>query len=65
MSTHDVESARHFDLVLCLNGRQVAFGPPARVLGREVLERTYGSEIVVLSDDGEPLRAIAVQHHEH
>ena len=65
VSTHDVESALHFDLVLCLNGRQVAFGPPARVLGREVLERTYGSEIVVLSDDGEPLRAIAVQHHEH
>ena len=65
VSTHDVESARHFDLVLCLNGRQVAFGPPAQVLGREVLERTYGSEIVVLSEDGEPLRAIAVQHHEH
>ena len=38
----------HFDLVLCLNRRQVAFGPPAEVLGREVLERTYGSEIVVL-----------------
>jgi manganese/iron transport system ATP-binding protein/manganese/zinc/iron transport system ATP- binding protein len=65
VSTHDVESARHFDLVLCLNRRQVAFGPPAEVLGREVLERTYGSEIVVLSEDGVPLRAIAVQHHEH
>ncbi len=65
VSTHDVESARHFDLVLCLNGRQVAFGPPAEVLDREVLERTYGSEIVVLSEDGQPLRAIAVQHHEH
>lgn len=65
VSTHDVESARTFDLVLCLNRGQVAFGPPAEVLGREVLERTYGSEIVVLSGDGEPLRAIAVQHHEH
>jgi manganese/iron transport system ATP-binding protein/manganese/zinc/iron transport system ATP- binding protein len=65
VSTHDVESSRHFDLVLCLNGRQVAFGPPADVLSRDVLERTYGSEIVVLSEDGHPLRAIAVQHHEH
>ena len=39
VSTHDVESARDFDLVLCLNRRQVAFGPPAEVLGREVLEQ--------------------------
>ena len=65
VSTHDVESAREFDLLLCLNRRQVAFGPPAAVLGREVLEETYGSEIVVLNEAGEPLRAIAVQHHEH
>ncbi len=65
MSTHDVDSARGFDLVLCVNRRQVAFGPPASALGREVLERTYGSEIVVLTEDGEPLRAITVQHHEH
>lgn len=65
VSTHDVESARSFDHVLCLNRRQIAFGPPAEVLGREVLEATYGSEIVVLGDEGEALRAIAVQHHEH
>ena len=37
-----------FDLVLCLNGRQVAFGPPAAVLTPRVLEPTYGGEIVVL-----------------
>ena len=30
VSTHDVGSARSFDLVLCLNGRQVAFGRPAK-----------------------------------
>ena len=65
VSTHDVESARSFDHVLCLNRRQIAFGPPAEVLGREVLEATYGSEIVVLGGDGESLRAIAVQHHDH
>lgn len=65
VSTHDVESARSFDKVLCLNRRQVAFGTPAQVLGREVVEATYGSEIVVLGGDGEALRAITVQHHEH
>ncbi len=65
VSTHDVESARSFDSVLCLNRRQVAFGPPAQTLSRELLEATYGSEIVVLSEDGRPVRAIAVQHHEH
>ena len=65
VTSHDVESARAFDLVLCLNRRQVAFGPPHRTLGRKVLEETYGSEIVVIDDAGEPVRAIAVQHHSH
>ena len=53
VSSHDVESAREFDLVLCLNGRQVAFGPPAEVLDRATLEATYGSEMIVLGDGGE------------
>jgi ABC-type Mn2+/Zn2+ transport system ATPase subunit len=67
VSTHDVESARSFDRVLCLNRRQVAFGEPTEVVTRAALEQTYGSEIVVLEDDGGrgPVRAIAVQHHAH
>ena len=65
LSTHDVQSARDFDSVLCLNGRQVAFGDPATSLGREVLEATYGSELVVLEDGDRPLRAVTVQHHDH
>lgn len=66
VSTHDVESARSFDLVLCLNRRQVAFGDPGQSLGREVLEATYGSDLVVLEDGGgRPVRAITVQHHDH
>ena len=64
VSTHDVESARDFDLVLCLNRRQVAFGPPGEALRREFLEQTYGREMIVLRGD-EPARAITVQHHEH
>jgi ABC-type Mn2+/Zn2+ transport system ATPase subunit len=63
VSTHDVQSARRFDLVLCLNRRQVAFGRPREVLDRDVLEATYGSELIVLDDAG-PTRAITVQHHE-
>jgi ABC-type Mn2+/Zn2+ transport system ATPase subunit len=64
VSTHDVGSARSFDLVLCLNMRQVAFGPPAEVLSRETLEATYGQELIVLDDAG-PERIVTVQHHHH
>ena len=63
VSTHDVESARRFDLVLCLNRRQLAFGAPADVLDRRTLEATYGREMIVLEDGG-PARAVTVQHHE-
>jgi ABC-type Mn2+/Zn2+ transport system ATPase subunit len=64
VSTHDVHSARRFELVLCLNGRQVAFGPPRQALDRATLEATYGSELIVIDADA-PLRAVTVQHHEH
>jgi manganese/iron transport system ATP-binding protein/manganese/zinc/iron transport system ATP- binding protein len=62
MATHDIQLARNLDTVLCLNGRQVAWGPPADTLTSEVLERTYGDELVVL-ESGE--RMVAVQHHAH
>jgi ABC-type Mn2+/Zn2+ transport system ATPase subunit len=64
VSSHDVESARGFDLVLCLHERQVAFGPPAEVLERPTLQATYGREMIVLEDAG-PARAVTVQHHDH
>jgi len=62
VATHDIHQAREFDSVLCLNGDQVAFGPPASALSPAVLERTYGGELVVL-EDGD--RAVVVQHHSH
>jgi ABC-type Mn2+/Zn2+ transport system ATPase subunit len=65
VSSHDVAGARAFDSVLCLNGRQVAYGPPAVVLDRAVLQTTYGSELIVLPDQGGAVEAVAVQHHEH
>ncbi len=61
VSTHDINQARAFDAVLCVNGIQVAFGAP-QSLTPEVLAETYGAELVVL-DGGE--RAVVVQHHHH
>ena len=62
VATHDVEQARRWDRVICVNREQVAFGPPAQALITDVLRRTYGPELVVLAG-GE--RAVAVEHHEH
>ena len=66
IATHDMEQARAWDRVLCLNRRQVAFGPPRDVLTREVLERTYGGSIVMLpGDGGRPRRCCRAHHHHH
>ena len=60
IATHDVEQARRWDRVLCLNRRQVAFGAPEETLTREVLERTYGGEIVELPGG---VSAVVPPHH--
>ncbi len=60
ISTHEVDQARRWDLVLCLNRSQVAFGAPGAVLTREVLERTYGAHVVELPDGG---RGVMPAHH--
>jgi len=60
ISTHEVDQARRWDLVLCLNRAQVAFGAPADVLSREVLERTYGAHVVELPGGG---RGVMPAHH--
>jgi manganese/iron transport system ATP-binding protein/manganese/zinc/iron transport system ATP- binding protein len=61
ISTHDVQQARSADRVLCLNRTQVAYGPPATTLSVEVLQRTYGGELVMF-DEG---TAVVVDHHGH
>jgi manganese/iron transport system ATP-binding protein/manganese/zinc/iron transport system ATP- binding protein len=61
VASHDVESARTYDLVLCLHRRQVAFGDPATTLDRDTLQATYGHELILLEDG----RAVTIQHHEH
>jgi ABC-type Mn2+/Zn2+ transport system ATPase subunit len=64
IATHDLEQARGWDLVLCLNRSQVGFGPPEEVLTREVLEATYGGQIVEIPG-GEGRRGILPPHHHH
>ncbi|MCW2987229.1 MAG: transporter related protein [Solirubrobacterales bacterium] len=62
IATHDLEQARRWDSVLCVNRRQIAVGPPEQTLDREVLEATYGGEIVEIPGGG---RAILPPHHHH
>lgn len=62
MATHDLDQARASDRVLCLNRVQIAFGSPAAALTAEVIERTYGGEIVAL---GEGPAVLLPAHHHH
>lgn len=64
MATHDIEQARAWDLVLCLNRVQIAFGPPASALTLEVVERTYGTALVPLVD-GSGRTVLPPHHHAH
>jgi ABC-type Mn2+/Zn2+ transport system ATPase subunit len=64
IATHDVDQARAWDLVLCLNRVQVAFGPPAETLTLRTLERTYGGAIVELPGAGGH-GVLPPHHHEH
>lgn len=63
VATHDLEQARRWDSVLCVNRRQIAFGAPDRALDRAVLEATYGGAIVEIPGGGG--KAILPPHHHH
>jgi ABC-type Mn2+/Zn2+ transport system ATPase subunit len=68
IATHDVEQTRAWDLVLCLNRRQIAFGVPEETLSLAVLEATYGGAIVMLPQGrhgGETARAGILPPHHH
>jgi len=65
VATHDLEQARACDLVLCLAGHQVAFGPPRATLTREVIEATYGGEIVEVPGAASPRGLLPAHHHDH
>jgi ABC-type Mn2+/Zn2+ transport system ATPase subunit len=60
VATHDLESAmRDYDLVIALNGRVVAFGPPAEVGTPVVLRETFSGHVTML-DGGE---IVDTSHH--
>jgi manganese/iron transport system ATP-binding protein len=51
VSTHDLDmAAAHFDKIMLLNHRVVAFGPPQQVFSAEVLLETYGGHVRTLDD---------------
>jgi ABC-type Mn2+/Zn2+ transport system ATPase subunit len=61
VATHDLESAaRDYDLVLCLNRRLVAFGPPAETCLEEVLAETFAGHVVRVGD-----LVVDTAHHHH
>ncbi|HEV2814263.1 MAG TPA: metal ABC transporter ATP-binding protein [Solirubrobacteraceae bacterium] len=62
VATHDVEQSRRWDRVLCLNGKQIAFGTPEETLTGPTLAATYGPELVVLR---EGRMGLTIQHHDH
>lgn len=61
IATHDVDQTMAWDRVLCLNGRQIAWGKPGQVLDRSVLEQTYGGQIVEIP--GHPGEGVMPPHH--
>jgi ABC-type Mn2+/Zn2+ transport system ATPase subunit len=75
LTTHDLNGvAAHLPEIVCLNRTVVATGPPANVLRPDVLERTYGAPMEVLSHGGMPVVVETVPpeqvlerpgHHEH
>lgn len=61
VATHDLQSAaRDYDLVLCLNRRVVAFGPPSETCTEDVLTETFAGRTIRV---GETLIDVA-HHHE-
>jgi ABC-type Mn2+/Zn2+ transport system ATPase subunit len=65
VSTHDVDQVREWDAVLCLNRRQIAFGPPNEALRPEVLAATYPGSVIVLSHQGHELHHDEAGEHTH
>jgi ABC-type Mn2+/Zn2+ transport system ATPase subunit len=56
LTTHDLNGiASHLPRLICLNREVVATGTPRQVLTSEVLERTYGAPLEVLSHGGMPV----------
>ena len=54
---HDLPTAkRYFDMLLLLNMRVVAFGPTEEVFTFDLLQKTYGGKLTILSEVAEAVR---------
>jgi ABC-type Mn2+/Zn2+ transport system ATPase subunit len=61
VATHDLESAsQDFDLVLCLNQRLIAFGPPAETCTEEVISETFAGRVLRVGS-----LLVDTAHHHH
>jgi manganese/zinc/iron transport system ATP- binding protein len=61
VATHDLESAaRDFDLVLCLNRRLIAFGPPRTTFTEQVVSETFAGHILRVGS-----LLVDTAHHHH
>jgi ABC-type Mn2+/Zn2+ transport system ATPase subunit len=61
VATHDLESAsRDFDLVLCLNRRLVALGPPESTCTEEVISETFSGHVLRVGS-----LLVDTAHHHH
>lgn len=62
VTTHHLQHLEHhFDALLCLNRRLIAYGPPTTIMTREVVEATFGRSLVLTAS---PDRIILECGHE-
>ncbi|HVE63452.1 MAG TPA: metal ABC transporter ATP-binding protein [Mycobacteriales bacterium] len=65
LTTHDLNGiAAHLPRLVCLNKQVIADGAPHEVITPDVLERTYGARMEVISHAGMPVVFEGGAHHE-
>lgn len=66
LTTHDLNAAAaHVPWIVCLNREVIAEGAPEEIFTEAILSRTYGSEMVVLRQEGLLLVAQKPYPHTH
>jgi ABC-type Mn2+/Zn2+ transport system ATPase subunit len=64
VATHDLNCVvERFDLVLCINKRLIAYGPPGEVFREDTLNRTYGSHLMIVKVGDR--RIVVADEHGH
>ncbi len=64
LSTHDLDLAyRHFDKVMAIRRRLIAYGDPKDVFCSETLAQLYGARVVAYHSDGHPMTMYVDDHH--